>query len=274
MGQQERDLERRIPGFVTGLSNLSDQTSAFGDKLEGLAGQLLSSFRGLPSAADISGFMQGGNTPEQRALLDQRTKEITAGARGTFEQDISNLFDAAGGASRAMAGQAGLGGDFAGAPVREAMRTGARASAEFGRGALDVRAGIGQSIGQGMLTVNQAALGNLLGVGQQLLGARGQAGQLIGAASDVTERAVGRAGNFRLATGKTTQKTTEFDPVGTALQVGSMAMGGFGMAGAAGIGPFKGLMGPSSPGTGGAGSSSFVPSINFQAGPIGIGTRP
>lgn len=223
----------------------------------------MSAFRGLPSSADIAGFIMGGATPEQRAFLDRRTDEITAGARGVFEEDLRDIFESAGGTSRALAGVTGLGGDYAGVPIREATRTAARAAAEFGRGGLDVRAGLGERIGGGLLSVNQQAMGNLLGVGQLLSGTRGQAGQFLGAASDIGARELGMLRNFRLATGeqvgtnRSTQTTKERDPWGTAMNLGQFALGTTALLGAgAGIGPFSGLAAGGSPGT----------SLNFSLG--------
>lgn len=256
-GQLEQMLEGMTPEFIAQIQGIAGKQGAFGDRLEGMAGGLMKDFRGLPGNQDIIGYLKGGGNPQQRAELDRLTDERMEGARTAFDTNISNMFDAAEGAGAAAAGQAGVGGDFANLPVREAARQGAQASAEFGRATADIRSGIGAQIGSGMLTVNQAALQGVLGVSQAIGQTRGQEGALHGAASDIASRETGRLSNFRLATGRqdSSSTVTEKDPVGTALKVGGFGLNMLALGGAGGVGPLKGLMG-------GGGGDTATPGVN------------
>lgn len=246
-GILERGLTKSGSEQVGALQAIAESLGRYTSGLEGLSSTLMKDFRGLPSPIDAVSYIKGGTTPAQVAELDRIASRSTRGARMNLRQNLGELFDVAQGNAALLGATSGAGGSFMSAPIAEVIRGGSQAYGALGAEEANIRANVGSTIGQGILTANQAALGNLRGIGELILASRTGEGGLRTGAGALSEQIASRLMGYRVATGRTeatgsgTSRTSETDimgGIGQGLGLGLNALALFGMGG---IGPLSGL---------------------------------
>lgn len=205
--QGEQDVQSVFMQALLGAGEGGAGLGNLGRGIQSQFRQLLQDQQGLPSQADISGFLQGGVTNQQRGIIDQQGRALTDPIINQSRAQIEDLLRTQSSSNNAGAALSGFGNNSVTAGREASARgRGAVAFSNVLNNAAGIRAQLPFQIGQGLSSDRQrnlSALGSLANIGGSLFGAQGQA---AGQQGQLALGELGQLRNLRLA-GSTRART-------------------------------------------------------------------
>lgn len=202
--QAEKDAAARLYGVFGSLGDLSGQMGQFGGDFASALKSLLGEMRGLPTALDISQYIQG-TAPDLVRRGRELSSPIIQQARGQL-RDFMSEFEGGQGVSAAVGGTAGssvgMGRRLMGREIglRNLENVITSTNAQFNPLALGQQIG---SVLQAQKMQNIGALGNMFQIGTQLFGQRGN---IMATMGDIVAQDVGQLRQLRGASASTKTK--------------------------------------------------------------------
>jgi len=206
---------KALAGSEGGIAGIEGVLGRLGGEVEALAGRLSRESKELPNAKKISGFLTGDD-PSLRAKSRELSAPIISSARAEID-DFINSFAG----QQAVAGAAtGVSGSPTTGRLLGGFDVGARRLSDVisQTGAQFNPLAIGQSIGSSLSDQKQkniAALGPLFNIGASIFGQKagltGARASILGGASDIGARELGRLSDLRLGTATRHSEGTRTD---------------------------------------------------------------